>query len=298
MTDRADDFAATRAIVRRDMGGAEKVAALEGARRRTARRFIADFFDDGSFVELGMLAGMHAGAPTTVAGDGRLTGHATLNGAPVGVIVDDVTVKRASSTPLNARKADRVVRLAKRTGMPVLVIGEAGGARLPDTLRGDVFASEPIYPWLFDADRPPLITAIVGESYGGSSFIAAMADVCVMTKGSVLAITSPRVVSMATGQQVTPEELGGPDVLAGNSDLVDIVVDDDAALDRTLAALLAIFTQPRLTGDRPAPVDLRRIVPTDPSKVYDVRGVIDAVVDVGSFLELGASRGKSVVTGV
>src|SRR5262245_60754914 len=229
MTDDRDDFEAMRETVRDRMGGAEKVRALRDAGRRTARDFVEQFFDGGSFVELGTFAAMHSGVPTAAGGDGRVTGHATLDGAPVGVIVDDVTVKRASSTALNARKADRVVHLATRANMPVLVVGEAGGARLPDTLRGDVFASEPIYPWLFDAERPPLVAAIVGESYGGSSFIAAMADICVMTQGSVLALTSPRVLGMATGEQVTADALGGADVLAAKTDLVDIVVDDDRA---------------------------------------------------------------------
>jgi len=297
MTDGPDDFEAARDVVRREMGGANKVAALESSGRRTARGFIAEFFDDGSFVELGTFAAMGAGVPTTAAGDGRVTGHATLDGAPVGVIVDDVTVKRASSTALNARKAERVVHLAARAGMPVLVVGEAGGARLPETLRGDVFASEPIYPWLFDCDRPPLVAAIVGDSYGGSSFIAAMADVCVMKQGSVLAITSPRVVSMATGEDVTADALGGAGVLATKTDLVDIVVDGDAELDRVLRQALGLFTQPRRAGARPD-VDVRALVPSDHAKVYDVRGVIDAVVDVDSFLELGASRGRSVVTGL
>jgi len=98
MTDGPDDFEAARGVVRREMGGIDKVAALESSGRRTARGFIAEFFDYGSFVELGTLAAMGAGVPTTAAGDGRVTGHATLDGAPVGVIVDDVTVKRASST--------------------------------------------------------------------------------------------------------------------------------------------------------------------------------------------------------
>jgi acetyl-CoA carboxylase carboxyltransferase component len=76
------------------------------------------------------------------------------------------------------------------------------------------------------------------------------------------------------------------------------VVDSDAELDRTLRNVLGFFTQPMLDGERPAPVDLSDVVPTDHAKVYDIRGVIDAVVDVDSFLELGAPRGKSVVTGL
>ena len=298
MADDRDAFETMRDTVREQMGGAEKVRALRDSGRRTARDFITAFVDDGSFVELGTFAAMHSGVPATAAGDGRVTGHATLAGAPIGVIVDDVTVKRASSTALNARKADRVVQLAQRRGMPVLVVGEAGGARLPDTLKGDVFASEPIYPWLFDADRPPLVTAIVGESYGGSSFIAAMADISVMTKGSVLALTSPRVVSMATGEQVAAETLGGADVVAASTDLVDVVVEGDRELDAVLRRALGFFTHPRLDGDTRPDADLRAVVPPEPSKVYDVRGVVDAVVDVNSFLELGAARGKAVVTGL
>jgi len=120
----------------------------------------------------------------------------------------------------------------------------------------------------------------------------------VMKKGSVLAITSPRVVSMATGEDVTAEALGGADVLATKTDLIDVVVDGDAELDRVLRHALGMFTRLRLDGARRPDVDVRALVPTDHSKVYDVRGVVEAVVDVDSFLELGALRGRSVVTGL
>jgi acetyl-CoA carboxylase carboxyltransferase component len=298
VTDERDDLAATRRRIHQQMGGMEKVRALRLAGRRTARDFISAFFDADSFVELGTFAGMHAGAPPTVAGDGRVTGQATLDGLPVGVIVDDVTVKRASSTVLNARKAERVVHMAKRAGMPVLFVGEAGGARLPDTMKGDVFASEPIYPWLFDPERPPLISAIVGESYGGSSFVAAMSDITVMTKGSVIALTSPRVITMATGERVTPEELGGAEVLASKTDLIDIVVNDTAELDDVLRRVLEFFTRPLVEDPQRPDRDLRELVPRDDSKVYDIRAVVDAIVDGESFLELGARRGRSIVTGL
>ena len=295
---RPDDLTATRRVIEQQMGGRERVRALRLAGRRTARDFVAAFFDDASFVELGTFAGMATGAPTTVAGDGRLTGHALLGGHAVGVIVDDVTVKRATSTALNARKAERVVQLAQRGGMPVLFVGEAAGARLPETLRGDVFASEPIYPWLFAPERPPVVAAIVGESYGGSSFVAALADITVMTKGSVLAITSPRVIATATGEAVTPAALGGADVLAARTDLVDVVVGDDRELDRVLGLALGFFTEPSASGGERPDGDLRACVPLDPNVAYDVRGVVDAIVDVGSFLELGSARGRSIVTGL
>jgi acetyl-CoA carboxylase carboxyltransferase component len=294
-----EDLVATRRQIRQVMGGAEKIDALHATGRRTARDFIADFVDSDSFVELGTFAGMREGMPTTVAGDGRITGQAKLDGCPVGVIVDDVTVKRASSTALNARKAERVVGLAgRRAGMPVLYVGEAGGARLPETLRGEVFASEPVYPWLFDEDRPPLVTAIVGESYGGSSFVATMSDITVMLEGAVIALTSPRVINMATGASVSAEELGGAKVVASRTDLVDIVASDTNELDDVLRRALGFFTRPVVDGAARPKGEIRELVPVEESKPYDVHGVIDAILDVDSFLELGALRGRSIVTGL
>jgi len=294
-----EDLAATRRQIHQAMGGAERIEALHAAGRRTARDFIADFVDSDSFLELGTFAGMRQGAPTTVAGDGRIAGLATLDGHSIGVIVDDVTVKRASSTVLNARKAERVVGLAeRRPGMPVLYIGEAGGARLPETLRGEVFASEPIYPWLFDEDRPPLVTAIVGESYGGSSFVATMSDITIMLEGSVLALTSPRVIQMATGANVSTEELGGAKVVASRTDLIDVVASDTRELDDVLRRALSFFTRPVIDSASRPQADLRALVPVEESKPYDVHGVIDAILDVDSFLELGALRGRSIVTGL
>ena len=292
------DPSAVRGEIHRRMGGTDRVRALRIAGRRTARDFIETFFDADSFAEIGTFAGMSHGRPATVAGDGRITGQATLAGAAVGVIVDDVTVKRATSTALNARKAERVVHLARRSGAPVLFVGEAGGARLPETLRGEVFAAEPIYPWLFDPQRPPLISAIVGDSYGGSSFIATMADISVMLDGSVMALTSPRVIEMATGSTVTAEQLGGAAVLARNTDLVDIVAANPAALDATLRRALQFFTVPvAAAAERPA-ADLRALVPEAEHVAYDIRPVVAAILDVDSFLELGNGRGRSVVTGL
>jgi acetyl-CoA carboxylase carboxyltransferase component len=114
----------------------------------------------------------------------------------------------------------------------------------------------------------------------------------------VLAITSPRVIATATGEAVSPEALGGADVLAARTDLVDVVVGDDRELDRVLRQALGFFTEPVADGGERPVDDLRACVPVDPNVAYDVRGVVDAIVDVGSFLELGSARGRSVVTGL
>jgi acetyl-CoA carboxylase carboxyltransferase component len=295
-----DDFSALRTVVHQQMGGPKKVRALRLAGKRTAREHIDAICDSGSFVEIGTFVAMGSdGAPTT-AGDGRICGHGTVDDVPVVFIADDVTVKRASGTMLNARKTERAVHLAKLFGAPIVFFGESSGGRLPDILRGDVFASEPIYSWLFDPQKPPLITAIVGESYGGSSFIASMSDITIMLEGSVLAITSPRVIEVATGARVSVEELGGAEVMATRTGLVDAVASDLSELDRLLRKAVDLLARPiaapaRLVGDD---VDLRALVPVALSQGYDMRVVIEAVVDIDSFFELGRRRGRAVLTGL
>ena len=179
-------------------------------------------------------------------------------------IADDVTVKRASSTALNARKTDRLVHQARLAGEPIVYFGEAGGARIPDVLSADVFASEPVYPWLFEPDRPPLISIIVGQSYGGSSFVASMSDIVLMLEGSVMALTSPRVIQVATGATITDEELGGARVVAKKTGLVDLVVRDLDELDEVLRKVILLIADPASAELRPvgAPERVRTLVPS------------------------------------
>jgi acetyl-CoA carboxylase carboxyltransferase component len=298
MVNDRSDFSSMRAQVRQMMGGAAKVRALRLSGGRTARDHIAALCDEGSFAEIGTFAGMRAEDPTTMAGDGRICGHGRVAGRPIALIADDVTVKRASSTSLNARKTERLVHQARLAGEPIIYFGEAGGARLPDVLSGDVFASEPIYPWLFGPERPPLISAIVGQSYGGSSFIAAQSDIVVMLEGSVMALTSPRVLAIATGESIDDEALGGAQTAARKTGLVDLVAKDLDELNGLLRTIIELISGPTTPIRTPRAHDVRDLVPERESQTYDMGPVIETVVDPGSFLELGHLRGPSLLTGI
>jgi methylmalonyl-CoA decarboxylase subunit alpha len=298
MVNDRSDFSSMRAQVRQMMGGAAKVRALRLSGGRTARDHIAALCDEGSFAEIGTFAGMRAEDPTTTAGDGRICGHGRVAGRPIALIADDVTVKRASSTSLNARKTERLVHQARLAGEPIIYFGEAGGARLPDVLSGDVFASEPIYPWLFGPQRPPLISAVVGQSYGGSSFIAAQSDIVVMLEGSVMALTSPRVLAIATGESIDDEALGGAQTAARKTGLVDLVAKDLDELNGLLRKIIELISGPTTSIPTPPAQDVRDLVPERESQTYDMGPVIEAVVDPGSFLELGHLRGPSLLTGI
>lgn len=278
------------------MGGPARVRKLRMEGRATARDHIDRLCDGGSFVEIGTFAGTAADGTVPGSGDGKVAGHARVEGRPITVIADDITVKRASSSTTNAKKIERVVRQAKRAGSPIVFFGESGGARLPDMLHSESFASEPVYPWLFAADRPPLVSAIVGESYGSSSFVAARADVSIMLAGSVMALTSPRVIEVATGMTISDEALGGAEVNATLSGTVDLVVDDYDDLYAQMRAAIALLTIPRTPSwEAVEPGGPAGHVPLMPGRGYDMHAVLATLIDPGYF-ELARQRGGSIIT--
>lgn len=176
------------------MGGRDRIERLHATGKRTAREHLERLVDQGTFAEIGTFAVSERPEDRDATpADGKICGHARIDGRPVTVAVDDVTVKRATSSLVGARKLERVYDQARRAGNPFVHLGETGGARLPDTLTAVGYSSEPVFPWLLGRRREiPVATAIVGGSYGGSSFIAALSDFVVQVAGSTLAVTSPR----------------------------------------------------------------------------------------------------------
>jgi methylmalonyl-CoA decarboxylase subunit alpha len=237
--------------------------------------------------------------------DGKICGHGAIDGRAVTVAVDDITVKRATSSLVGARKLQRVYEQAVRGGNPFVYFGETGGARLPDTLSAVGYSSEPVFPWLARRRREiPVATAIVGESFGGSSFIAGMSDFVVQRRGSVLAITSPRVIEVATGEKVTGDALGGAAVHDRVTGQIDLSVDTD---DEVYAAIRAFLSYLPARADAPLPRGsgvgeigpdpaIADLVPQRRSQTYDIRDVMRRLVDGGEMLELKPLFGTSVVT--
>ncbi len=306
MHEQSDSVAREREVIRGAMGGADKVERLRAAGRRTARDHIAAFVDPGTFTEVGMFARSerlddHAATP----GDGKIGGHAMLDGRAVSVVADDVTVKRATSSLVGARKLQRIYEQAARAGNPFVYFGETGGARLPDSITAVGYSSEPVFPWLARRGREiPVAAAIVGDSFGGSSFVAGLADFVVQVRGSTLAVTSPRVIEVATGEKVSMEALGGADVHDRVTGQVDLVVDDDDDACDAVRAFLsylparagALAPRSSTRASRLPDPSIGACVPEKRTQTYDVRTVIERLVDEGTYLELKPRFGASIVT--
>ncbi|HEX3910416.1 MAG TPA: carboxyl transferase domain-containing protein [Solirubrobacteraceae bacterium] len=292
------------AEIRQQMGGRERIEAQHRQGRLTAREYIEALVDGGSFRELGTFARSERPEQRErTPGEGKIVGRAAVDGRGVAVVADDVTVKRASTSNVGSRKVRRVYDMAMRDGVPLVHFGETGGARIPDIMGSEGFSmmQPPAYTGK-RGRRIPLVTVIVGESFGGSSFLAAASDLTIQIEGTCLAITSPRVFEAATGETLGLQELGGHEVHARTTGQIELTAADGneaAALARGFLSYLPsnAWTPPPRHEPREAPEgDVGELVPADRRRAWDMRKLVRGVCDRDSVLELMPSFGRSVLT--
>jgi acetyl-CoA carboxylase carboxyltransferase component len=236
-------------------------------------------------------------------GDGVTAGAGLVGGRPVFCYAQDPGFMGGSLGEAQAESIVRVMYLAADAGAPVVGFVESGGARLQEGHAalggyGRVFRAS-----VELAGKVPQITVVSGVSAGGGAYSPALTDFVVMTESSRMFLTGPRVVAAAMGEQVSMEELGGPDVHSRNG-VCQLVATDDAdaiAKTRSLLSLLparigepAPFAPAAPTGA--ADSDPGSRVPESPRKVYDVRDPIRAVVDAESLLEISPDWARNMVT--
>lgn len=292
--------------IRDGMGGADKVARIHANSRLTIRERIDRLLDPGSFVEIGTFAhsARHEDRGSSP-GDGKIGGLGTVNGHPVAVAGDDITVKRGSSSLAGSRRVHRIFDTARHDGHPIVYFGETGGARIPDTLGSEGFVQVP--PDLAAGRRSravPMISVICGESFGGSSFQSAFSDIVIQVRGSCLAVTSPRVIEIATGEKIGFEELGGPDVHDKQTGQIDLVAEDEDDAIALIRKLLGYLPQNAWTLPTRLPWDgnvdrderLYDLVPTRRTRAYDMRNLLRHLTDDRDILELKPNFGRSLIT--
>lgn len=288
------------------MGGEQKLAARRAQGVLNARERVDLLFDAGTFLE----SGLHATSnrpedKASTPADGKVSGFGRIDGREVAVISNDFTVKGASSASINVKKLKHMKGVAKKRGIPIVFLGESTGARMPDVMGAGSIGSkdDPVeYQRLRES---PWAGAVLGYCFGSSAWYASMSDFCVFRKGGVMAVSSPRLISMAIGKEVDAEALGGWRVHADVSGLADQVVDTDAeaiaAIRRFLSYLPSHNAQP--PPDHPVPqgsgADMPRIlelIPESANQVYDVKKVLRAIADRDSPFELKSRYGRALVT--
>jgi acetyl-CoA carboxylase carboxyltransferase component len=303
--DRVADLHARADVIRTEMGGADKVAKMAAEGDRTVRQHIDGSVDDGTFREIGTFSrSLRPEARATTPGDGKIGGHGNVNGRPVALFGDDITVLRGSSSIVGTRKEGRLFNRALAMGIPIVHFGETGGGRIPDVM-GSEGISEP--GELFDIaarrHQVPMATIVTGQSFGGSSFLSALSDYVVMVRGSCLAVTSPKVFEIATGEVISFEDVGGVDVHARKTGQIDLGVDTDEeayeAVQRWLSFLPSnaweSAARVESTGSLEPDPGIADIVPTRRTRGYDMRKLVARIMDPDSVLELQPEYARNVV---
>ena len=306
--DRTSDLRARAERVRSEMGGVEKVAKMSDEGDRTIRQHIDSFLDDDSFREIGTFSrSLRVEEREKTPGDGKIGGHGTVDSRPVAVFGDDITVYRGSSSIVGTRKEHRLYERAMAMGIPIVHFGETGGARIPDTM-GAEGISEPggLFELAKRRHRVPMATMVTGQSFGGSSFLSALSDYVVMVRGSCLAVTSPKVFEIATGEVISFEDVGGVDVHARKTGQIDLGVESDQegydAIRKWLAYLPSnaweIAPRNETRGSLDHDPGLAELVPAKRTRGYDMRRVVERIVDTDSMLEIQPLYARNVVCGM
>jgi 3-methylcrotonyl-CoA carboxylase beta subunit len=266
--------------------------------------------DPGSpFLELSPLAafGMYDDAVPCA---GIVTGVGRVSGRQCVVVANDATVKGGTYYPITVKKHLRAQEVARADRLPCLYLVDSGGAFLP--LQDEVFPDKEHFGRIFfnhanlSAQGIPQVAAVMGSCTAGGAYVPAMSDESVIVKeeGTIF-LGGPPLVKAATGEVVTAEELGGGDVHARRSGVVDHLAEDDAHALAIVRSIVATFervsTSPPTRYDAEEPVEdphgLYDVVPTDSRTPYDVREVIRRVVDASRFHEFKALYGETLVCG-
>ena len=294
-----------------DASRPDAVARRHALGLRTARENIADLCDPGSFVEYGGLAfaaqrrrreldDLLRNTPA----DGMVTGIGSVNGATFGaeraravVMAYDATVLAGTQGMRNHQKTDRLLAIARRQRLPVVLFAEGGGGRPGDV---DVPVVAGLHVTTFASlarlsGQVPLIGIVAGRCFAGNAALLGCCDVIVATRGSSIGMGGPAMVEGGGLGSFRPEEIGPSDVQS-RSGVIDVLVEDETEGVAAARKILAFFQGRTAAPEAVDTTALRELLPANRLRAYDIRAVIAGLFDPDSTLELRAGFGLGIVT--
>lgn len=294
------------------IGGGEKQRQKQHqAGKLTARERLDLLLDEGSLVELDQFV-THRCADfgldgTEVPGEGVVTGYGTISGRLVYVFSQDFTAMGGSLGEMHAKKICKVMDLALKSGAPLVGINDSGGARIQegvDALNGygEIFRRNTHASGVI-----PQFSLIMGPCAGGAVYSPALTDYVFMVRGtSRMFITGPQVIKSVTGEEISQESLGGAETHNRISGVAHFFADSEISCFEQFKELLHYLPQnnmenpPRVACNDPigrCADGLAEIVPDEPNKPYEVREVLQHIVDEGKFFEVQAQYAPNIVVG-
>jgi propionyl-CoA carboxylase beta chain len=292
-------------------GGVDRIERQHKQGKLTARERIELLVDPGTFVETDRFK-LHRCTDfemeqQRVLGDGVVTGHGRIDGRQVFVFAQDFTVFGGSLSGAFAEKIVKIMDLAMKVGAPVIGLNDGAGARIQEGVvslggYGDVFLRN-----VLSSGVIPQISAIMGPCAGGAVYSPAMTDFIVMVKNtSYMFITGPDVIKTVTHEDVTAEQLGGAVAHSTKSGVADFAANSEEEAIATIRTLLSYIPQNNMEDPPFVPTNddthrqdpkLATLVPDNPNKPYDIKELIQLVVDEGRFFEVHAGYARNMVVG-
>ncbi|WP_435195276.1 acyl-CoA carboxylase subunit beta [Natronomonas sp. EA1] len=291
-----------------DLGGPEKYKERLSEQGKLFVRDRLDlwFGEDGLKFEDGKFAQFDA--DDELPADGMITGAAEFEERDVHFMANDFTVKAGSMARHGVEKFLRMQQRALKTGKPVLYLMDSSGGRI-DQQTGFFANREGIGKYYYNhsmlSGRVPQICVLYGPCIAGAAYTPVFADFTIMVEGmSAMAIASPRMVEMVTGEEIDMQELGGAKIHSEESGSADLVARDEEHARKLVSKLVAYLPNnadekpPRAKPKPPLrdPKGIDSVIPQEPNRGYDMADVIERVVDHGSYFPLQPDYGKEIIT--
>lgn len=292
-------------------GGLIKIEKQHAQGKMTARERIDLLLDEDSFEEFDMLVTHRSTSfgleKKKIPGDGVVTGYGTIDGRQMYVFSHDFTVLGGSLSETFAEKILKIMDMAAMNGAPLIGLNDSGGARIQEGIEslagyGKIFLKNVLYSGVI-----PQISAILGPCAGGAVYSPAITDFTIMVKGiSYMFVTGPNVVKAVTGEDVSKEQLGGPSIHGKRSGVCSLVCDDEEQALLMIRKLISYIPQNNMEDparinctDPPDRIEmwLDEYIPDNPNKPYEMRSIIEAIVDNGEFLEIQRMFAPNIIIG-
>lgn len=306
MADRIEELHKQRKRVQA-MGGDDRVAKHRESGKLDARQRIAALLDEDTFQEQNAFAkhrcnffGMDK---KDVMADGVVTGCGTVDGRPVHLASQDFTSVGGAAGEVHCDKIVAMMQSSLKTGSPFVFINDSGGARVQEGIDSLSAYGRIFYNNTLLSGVVPQISLICGPCAGGAAYSPALTDFIIQTRDAQMFITGPSVIKQVTGEEVTAEQLGGPEAQMAYSGVAHFIADDDAHAVAICKKLLS-FLPSNNVQDPPLyePADsidndpvLNSIIPDSAKQPYDMREVITRVVDAGDYLEVLATFAPNII---
>ena len=298
-------------ITEAQLGGGEKrITAQHSKGKLTARERLHFLFDEGSFEEMGMLV-THRTTDFNMQeqlyyGDGVVTGYGTIDGRKVCVFAQDFTVFGGALSETHAEKICKIMDLAMKIGVPVIGLNDSGGARIQEGVRSLGGYADIFHRNVKASGVIPQLSAIMGPCAGGAVYSPAITDFTLMVEqSSYMFVTGPNVVKTVTNEEVTSEELGGAKAHASKSGVTHLTAANDIEAIKKIKQLLSYIPQncEDAPKDLPYTLDseiresLETIVPENANQPYDMRTVVQGIIDADTFFEIHKDYAENIVVG-